>query len=151
VQGIRQDAVSRMAESDRIRAAPGRSPRSSTPGVLRAAVEEAHRHNLPVIAHAHGTSAIANALAAGVHLAAGHCGAAARHPAQLPPTARFGARLIAGTDAGLGAVKAHGVLPCALPILRQTGFGPAEALRAITSDAARACGLERRKGRIPAG
>ena len=35
-------------------------------GVLRAAVDEAHRHGLPVTAHAHGTPAIADALAAGV-------------------------------------------------------------------------------------
>ena len=34
--------------------------------VLRAAVDEAHRHGLPVTAHAHGTPAIADALAAGV-------------------------------------------------------------------------------------
>jgi imidazolonepropionase-like amidohydrolase len=34
--------------------------------VLRAAVDEAHRHGLPVTAHAHGTAAIADALAAGV-------------------------------------------------------------------------------------
>ena len=36
------------------------------PDVLRAAVDEAHRHGLPVTAHAHGTSAIAHALDAGV-------------------------------------------------------------------------------------
>ena len=34
--------------------------------LLRAAVDEAHRHGLPVTAHAHGTSAIEDALAAGV-------------------------------------------------------------------------------------
>ena len=34
--------------------------------VLRAAVDEAHRHGLPVTAHAHGTPAIADSLAAGV-------------------------------------------------------------------------------------
>ena len=33
---------------------------------LRAAVAEAHRHNLPITAHAHGTQAIIDALAAGV-------------------------------------------------------------------------------------
>ncbi|GIH99530.1 amidohydrolase family protein [Planobispora takensis] len=33
---------------------------------LRAAVEEAHRHDLPVTAHAHGTRAVVDALAAGV-------------------------------------------------------------------------------------
>ncbi|TDV52097.1 amidohydrolase family protein [Actinophytocola oryzae] len=33
---------------------------------LRAAVDEAHRHGLPVVAHAHASAGIANALAAGV-------------------------------------------------------------------------------------
>jgi imidazolonepropionase-like amidohydrolase len=33
---------------------------------LRAAVDEAHRHGLPVVAHAHASQGIANALAAGV-------------------------------------------------------------------------------------
>jgi imidazolonepropionase-like amidohydrolase len=36
-----------------------------SPGVLRAAVEEAHRHGLAVTAHAHAVTAIANAMAAG--------------------------------------------------------------------------------------
>jgi imidazolonepropionase-like amidohydrolase len=35
---------------------------------LRAAVDEAHRHNLPTTAHAHGAAGIANALAAGVDM-----------------------------------------------------------------------------------
>jgi imidazolonepropionase-like amidohydrolase len=37
-----------------------------TPDELRFAVDEAHRHGLPVTAHAHGTAAVAEALAAGV-------------------------------------------------------------------------------------
>ncbi len=36
------------------------------PAELRAAVDEAHRHDLPVVAHAHGTQAIVDAVAAGV-------------------------------------------------------------------------------------
>ena len=35
---------------------------------LRAAVDEAHRHDLPVTAHAHGAAGIANAVAAGVDM-----------------------------------------------------------------------------------
>jgi imidazolonepropionase-like amidohydrolase len=36
------------------------------PAELRAAVDEAHRHNLPITAHAHATQAIVDGLAAGV-------------------------------------------------------------------------------------
>jgi imidazolonepropionase-like amidohydrolase len=36
------------------------------PAELRAAVDEAHRHNLPVTAHAHATRAIVDGLAAGI-------------------------------------------------------------------------------------
>jgi imidazolonepropionase-like amidohydrolase len=39
---------------------------------LRAAVEEAHRHGLPITAHAHATAAIANAVAAGFDMIE-HC------------------------------------------------------------------------------
>ena len=36
------------------------------PDELRAAVDEAHRHGLPITAHAHATQAIVDALAAGI-------------------------------------------------------------------------------------
>jgi imidazolonepropionase-like amidohydrolase len=59
-----------------------------------------------------------------------------------------GALMVAGTDAGTAPVKPHDVVRYAPAMLRQLGFGPAEALRAITSVAAVVCGLGRRKGRI---
>jgi imidazolonepropionase-like amidohydrolase len=162
--------------------------------VLRAAVDEAHRHGLPVTAHAHGTPAIADALAAGVdgmeHVtfwsAAGvdapeellRAVAEARivvgatvgvRPVEgLAPPAEvvsrlpkiignlrrlheLGAPFVAGTDAGIGPVKPHGVLARAPAMLRDIGLGPAESLRAITSVAAGVCGLAHRKGRVVPG
>ncbi len=62
-----------------------------------------------------------------------------------------GAVMVAGTDAGIGPVKPHDVVRHAPPVLRQLGFSPAEALRAITSVAAGVCGLGHRKGRIAPG
>jgi imidazolonepropionase-like amidohydrolase len=164
------------------------------PEVLRAAVEEAHRLGLPVTAHAHGTGAIADAVAAGadglehvsfwtehgvdapgqlIRLIAARriiVGAtvgmvpvpgmtpppelAKRLPAIMANTRRLheaGALMVAGTDAGIAPVKPHDVVRHAPVMLRQLGFGQAEALRAITSVAAGMCGLARCKGRIAAG
>ena len=47
---------------------PGTRPELPQFGLdeLRAAVDEAHRHGLPITAHAHGTQAVADAVAAGV-------------------------------------------------------------------------------------
>ncbi|WP_191242475.1 metal-dependent hydrolase family protein [Amycolatopsis deserti] len=162
--------------------------------VLRAAVDEAHRHGLPVTAHAHGTPAIADALAAGVdgmeHVTfwsaegidhrddllraivdqgvavgatvgmvpvegvAAPAQVAQRLPGIIENHRRLhhlGARFVAGTDAGIGPVKPHGVLSWAPPMLRQVGLSAAESLRAITSVAAGVCGLAHRKGRIAPG
>jgi imidazolonepropionase-like amidohydrolase len=75
-QGVRaavREHVSRGADVIKIMASGGNLTPGTRqecaqfdPSVLRAAVEEAHRHGLPVTAHAHGTPAIADALAAGV-------------------------------------------------------------------------------------
>jgi imidazolonepropionase-like amidohydrolase len=164
------------------------------PEVLRAAVQEAHRLGLPVTAHAHGTGAIADAVAAGTdgleHVsfwtehgvdAPGHLiqliaerriivGAtvgmvpvpgmtpppelARRLPGIMANTRRLheaGALIVAGTDAGIAPVKPHDAVRHAPAMLRQLGFGQAEALRAITSVAAGVCGLAHCKGRIAAG
>ncbi len=76
VDGIRaavRERAARGADIIKIMASggnltPGSRPEVSQYGVaeLRAAVDEAHRLGLPVTAHAHGTQAIVDALAAGV-------------------------------------------------------------------------------------
>lgn len=62
-----------------------------------------------------------------------------------------GAMLVAGSDAGVSPAKPHDVLPYAPQDLAAVGLSPAEILRAMTSQAAQACGLGDRKGRIAPG
>jgi imidazolonepropionase-like amidohydrolase len=62
-----------------------------------------------------------------------------------------GAAMVAGTDAGIAPIKPHDVVRHAPAMLRQLGFSQAEALRTITSYAARVCGLGHHKGRIAPG
>lgn len=65
---------------------------------------------------------------------------------------RAGARMIPGSDAGLSPGKPHDVLPYAVGFLvNDIGMTPVQALRAVTSVAASAIGLNRRKGRVVAG
>ncbi|MGH3824312.1 MAG: amidohydrolase family protein [Pseudonocardiaceae bacterium] len=61
---------------------------------------------------------------------------------------RSGARIVPGTDAGVGPSKPHDVLPYGLAALSGLGMTNLEALRAATSVAAAACGLTGRKGRL---
>ena len=78
----------------------------------------------------------------------------ARIPGMVANTRRLyeaGAQMVAGTDAGIAPAKPHDVVRYALAMLGELGFGPAEALRAITSVAAGVCGLGHRKGRIAPG
>ncbi len=62
-----------------------------------------------------------------------------------------GVPLLASTDAGIPGVR-HDGLPGALPVFAEyAGLRPVEALRAATSEAARAFGLEHETGRLRAG
>ncbi len=79
---------------------------------------------------------------------------AARIPGIIANTRRLyqsEAPMVAGTDAGIAPVKPHDVVRYAPAMLRQLGFGQAEALHTITSVAAAVCGLGHRKGRIAPG
>jgi imidazolonepropionase-like amidohydrolase len=62
-----------------------------------------------------------------------------------------GALMVAGSDAGIAPVKPHDAVRYAPPMLRDVGFSPAEALRAVTSEPAQVLGLGHRKGRIAPG
>ncbi|WP_029432419.1 amidohydrolase family protein [Blastococcus sp. URHD0036] len=62
-----------------------------------------------------------------------------------------GVALLAGTDAGVGPSKPHGVLPHAVVELVGCGLPVATALTAATGRAARACGLGSRTGRLAIG
>lgn len=64
---------------------------------------------------------------------------------------RAGARLVCGTDAGVGPNKPHDVLRYGVSNFPSLGMTNAEALRANTSVAAEVCGLANRKGTIEAG
>jgi imidazolonepropionase-like amidohydrolase len=65
---------------------------------------------------------------------------------------RAGATMVPGTDAGVSPGKPHDVLPHALrALVERIGMTPVQALRAATSIAANAIGLQGAKGRIAAG
>jgi imidazolonepropionase-like amidohydrolase len=64
---------------------------------------------------------------------------------------RAGVRFVAGTDAGIGPNKRHGLVAYGVADLVACGVPTTEALAAATSVAARACGLERRTGRLAPG
>ncbi|MCG5436323.1 amidohydrolase family protein, partial [Micromonospora foliorum] len=86
---------------------------------------------------------VAVAARAGLSEAALRDGAATLH--------RAGVRLVAGSDAGLGPAKPHGVLPETLVEYVACGISSTAALAAATSVGAEVCGLGRRKGRVRPG
>ncbi len=64
---------------------------------------------------------------------------------------RAGVRMIVTSDAGITPSKPHDVLPYAAEMFLLFGDPPVAALRAVTADAAAACGLGATKGRVAAG
>jgi imidazolonepropionase-like amidohydrolase len=64
---------------------------------------------------------------------------------------RAGARIVCGTDAGVGPNKPHDVLRYGVSNFPAVGMTNAEALRANTSVAAAACGIADHKGTISVG
>ncbi|MBW3614770.1 MAG: amidohydrolase family protein [Actinobacteria bacterium] len=64
---------------------------------------------------------------------------------------KAGVRLVGGTDAGIAPAKPHGVARYVADHLLMTGLTAVEALRAVTSAGADACGLGGRKGRLVSG
>ncbi|MGW3892099.1 amidohydrolase family protein [Micromonospora chokoriensis] len=64
---------------------------------------------------------------------------------------RAGVRLVAGSDAGLGPAKPHGILPETLVEYVACGIPATAALTAATSVGAEVCGLGGRKGRVRPG
>ncbi|KOV51161.1 hypothetical protein ADL00_42425 [Streptomyces sp. AS58] len=64
---------------------------------------------------------------------------------------KLGANVVIGSDAGIGPVKPHNVLPHGVADLARLGVAPLDALKSMTSLAARLCRMDGRKGRIAAG
>lgn len=64
---------------------------------------------------------------------------------------RAGVRMIVTSDAGIDPSKPHDVLPYAAEMFLLFGDPPEAALRAVTADAAAACGVGATKGRVAAG
>jgi imidazolonepropionase-like amidohydrolase len=72
-------------------------------------------------------------------------------PTVLAALHASGVRLVAGSDAGIGPVKPHDVLPYSIRTMATGGMGNLAALRSATSQAALACGVGDRKGRLAPG
>jgi imidazolonepropionase-like amidohydrolase len=79
----------------------------------------------------------------------------ATYEEHLPHVAELrgaGLVLLAGTDAGIGPSKRHGLVPMAVAdLVTACGMAVPAALAAATGIAARACGLEHRTGRLAVG
>jgi imidazolonepropionase-like amidohydrolase len=71
--------------------------------------------------------------------------------AQVGELHAAGVSFISGVDSGINPVKRHGLLPSAIVELAAAGVAPVTALASATGQAARACGLADRTGRLRPG
>jgi imidazolonepropionase-like amidohydrolase len=71
--------------------------------------------------------------------------------AQVAELHAAGVNIVSGSDAGIHPGKPHGVLAYAVAELVEAGLSTIAALQTATSAAARACGVESRKGQIAPG
>jgi imidazolonepropionase-like amidohydrolase len=62
-----------------------------------------------------------------------------------------GVRLVAGSDSGIAPVKPHDVLPYSIRAMATAGMSNLAALRSATAQAALACRVDDRKGRLAPG
>jgi imidazolonepropionase-like amidohydrolase len=187
------DTVKVMATGGEL--TPGTRPEEATygPAELRAAAEEAHRHGLPITAHAHAVAGLRNAVEAGFDMVehgsfltadgpradpavvdamlrsgvvvSATMGALPGFPvppqvaAIVPRLVAVFARLraagipvICSSDGGIGPHKPHDLLPHSADMMvNVNGYPTVEALRAVTSAAAEACGIGARAGRVAPG
>jgi imidazolonepropionase-like amidohydrolase len=74
-----------------------------------------------------------------------------QHLVHVAALYRAGTTLIAGTDAGIGPTKRHGLVPMSVADLVGCGMPVAQALASATGLAARACDLDGRTGRLAVG
>lgn len=75
-----------------------------------------------------------------------------QHLPHVAELVRAGTMLLAGTDAGIGPSKRHGLVPFGVAdLVTGCGLPATDALASATALAARACGLEGRTGRLAAG
>jgi imidazolonepropionase-like amidohydrolase len=122
---------------------------ASTPPELATAIAAAGIAVCPTLGH--DLSALADVPPAVLALAARTGVTVEQRPAQVGQLYRAGVRLISGADSGINAVKPHGILPRAVIELVAAGVPATAALASATGDAARACGLADRTGRLRVG
>ena len=75
----------------------------------------------------------------------------AHFPTVLAALHAAGVRLVAGSDSGIAPLKPHDVLPYSIRAMAAAGMSNLDALRSATSQAALACGVDDRKGRLAPG